>query len=225
VGALRLNGKDQYAVLPHERIAEPFTYSAAVPKGQTEELTVAGRQKKTVDIHDGNFLIEVYFRAVPGSRGGTLVSKSDGETGYRLKLAASGSPVLVLQSGGSAEELSGRSTVSDGSWHHLIVECDRQEERVSFYVDGRPDATLTSSVAPGGSLANGGDFYLGRGPEGDYFAGAVEFLRISRGTLADAKTTIEELYEWQFNGPQFRDFAGQAPVRERDAGAIEYTDD
>jgi hypothetical protein len=39
--------------------------------------------------------------------------------------------------------------------------------------------------------------------------------------LADAETTIGELYEWQTNGPVKYDFAGNAPVGRRDAGALE----
>ncbi|MBT7165538.1 MAG: hypothetical protein HN904_22365, partial [Victivallales bacterium] len=53
--------------------------------------------------------------------------------------------------------------------------------------------------------------------------GQLDFLRVSRGTLADAETTIEELYEWEFNGPFLRDFSGRAPTgKGRDAGAIEH---
>jgi hypothetical protein len=40
--------------------------------------------------------------------------------------------------------------------------------------------------------------------------------------LADAMTSLEELYAWQFNGPQFRDFAGRrVSGARRDAGALE----
>ena len=37
----------------------------------------------------------------------------------------------------------------------------------------------------------------------------------------DTKTTIDELYTWQFDGPFLRDFTGRKPVGRRDAGAIE----
>jgi hypothetical protein len=46
-------------------------------------------------------------------------------------------------------------------------------------------------------------------------------VRISLGTLADAKTDIGELYAWQFNGPFLRDFTGRKPQGKRDAGALE----
>ncbi len=45
---------------------------------------------------------------------------------------------------------------------------------------------------------------------------------MSLGTLADARTSIEELYAWEFNGPFLRDFAGRAPEGKRDAGALEF---
>jgi len=53
----------------------------------------------------------------------------------------------------------------------------------------------------------------------------LDFLRIAHGTLADADTTIEELYAWEFDGPFLRDFTGRklAGAR-RDAGAIERAD-
>ncbi|NLT77748.1 MAG: hypothetical protein GXX98_14590, partial [Planctomycetes bacterium] len=66
------------------------------------------------------------------------------------------------------------------------------------------------------------DLYVGGRPDGDHLSGAMEFLRIAHGTLADAHTTIEELYAWQFDGPARRDMRGADPEGQgRDAGAIE----
>ncbi|MCL4181624.1 MAG: hypothetical protein KJ072_28290 [Verrucomicrobia bacterium] len=62
------------------------------------------------------------------------------------------------------------------------------------------------------SLANDGDLHVGGTPDGRYLNGA----------LADADTTIEGLYAWQFDGPFLRDFAGRRPFdARRTAGAIE----
>ena len=56
---------------------------------------------------------------------------------------------------------------------------------------------------------------------GEGFAGAIDFLRVCRSTLAESKTSIEELYAWEFDGPFLRDFANKAPADgKRDAGAI-----
>jgi hypothetical protein len=72
------------------------------------------------------------------------------------------------------------------------------------------------------SRANEGDLPGGGTPAGRYLDGALDFLRIAQGTLADADTTIEELYAWEFDGPQFSDFTGHKPTGTRNAGAIEF---
>jgi hypothetical protein len=61
-------------------------------------------------------------------------------------------------------------------------------------------------------------------PKGQYLKGTVEFVRVSLGTLKDAKTDIKELCAWQFHGPFLRDFAGREPDGKRDAGALELID-
>jgi hypothetical protein len=43
---------------------------------------------------------------------------------------------------------------------------------------------------------------------------------LSRGTLADAYTTIAALHAWQFNGPQHADFAGNSRKTNNAAGAL-----
>ena len=52
---------------------------------------------------------------------------------------------------------------------------------------------------------------------GHYLNGSIDFMRIARGTLADAKTTIDELYAWEFSGPFLQDFTGR--MRPADGGA------
>ena len=66
---------------------------------------------------------------------------------------------------------------------------------------------------------------MGKAKDGRFFAGCMDFLRVSRGTLADANTSYDELYAWEFNGPFLRDFCGTQPAGKRDAGAIEFTGD
>jgi hypothetical protein len=73
----------------------------------------------------------------------------------------------------------------------------------------------------GVTFTNAADFVIGKNSDGNFFAGTLDFVRVSKGTLYDALTTIDELYKWQFNGPFLRDFAGNVPVGQRDAGALE----
>jgi len=183
------------------------------------EHAVPGPEKKTVDIPDTSFLIEVYFRTEPGHTGGTLISKT-AERGYELLVDADGR-ITFMARGEAAASAVTRERVNDGRWHHVIAECDREANALRVYLDGKITAGLRGERV-GGSLANSADFLVGKGVKGGYFAGAVDFLRVCRGTLADAHTTIEELYAWQFDGPQFRDFCGHLPAgKGRDAGALE----
>jgi hypothetical protein len=112
-----------------------------------------------------------------------------------------------------------RTAANDGRWHHVIAEADRQARTLTIYVDGRKDASGTGVDATV-SLANEGDVNVGGTPDGRPLDGAIDFLRIAQGTLADADTTIEELYAWEFDGPQGRDFTGRKPAGARDAGAV-----
>jgi hypothetical protein len=116
--------------------------------------------------------------------------------------------------------LHSKTRLDDDRWHHVIAEADRDARILTLYVDGQQDST-GAGLGPV-SLANEADLYVGGRPEGDYLRGAIDFLRIARGTLADAQTTIQELYAWQFDGPARRDMRGAAPKGQgRDAGALE----
>jgi hypothetical protein len=145
--------------------------------------------------------------------------------GYQLALDEDGRLRLDLASAGPS--LTGQTTamgpkVEPGKWHHVIVEVDRLAQRVRFYLDGELSGQSRLDLLAGLSLANEADFLVGKSPDGAFFKGAIDFLRVSRGTLADARTTIEELRAWQFDGPFLRDFTGAEPNgQRRDAGAIE----
>ena len=75
--------------------------------------------------------------------------------------------------------------------------------------------------SPAISLSNSANLLIGKGPGGDFFKGTIDFLRLSKGTLTDERTTIGELYKWELDGPFLRDFTGKKPIGKRDAGAIE----
>jgi hypothetical protein len=224
-GALRFNGRDQYAVCSDRVLSQTLNYKIKYrwDHGGREEARVAsGADFKSPQVHQSNFLLEVYFRAEPGATGGVLIEKRAG-AGYSLAVNAEGGVTFALGDGREAATLSSRVAINDGRWHHVIAEADRAGHTLALYVNGRLDHRgpgLTGS----GSLANAGDLYVGGTPQGRGLAGTIDFLRISLGTLADAKTDIAELYAWEFDGPFLRDFAGHAPVGRRDAGALEKTD-
>jgi hypothetical protein len=139
--------------------------------------------------------------------------------GYSLTLNAAGKLAFSVKGGAASALVESQGKVNDGRWHHAIVEADRQAKTLTVYLDGRKDASA-AGVDAAVSLANDGDVCVGGTPEGRHFDGAIDFLRIAQGTLADADTTIEELYAWEFDGPQLRDFTGRKPSGARDAGAL-----
>ena len=222
-GALRFNGRDQYAVCRDGTLNQSFEYTIRFRwdrQGQRETRKVQGSDFRSPEVYDTNFLLETYFRMESGHTGGVVVEKMS-DAGYSLTVDARGGLAFAVKGPGGGAQLVSKTGVSDGSWHHVIAEADRKASVLTIYVDGVPDAT-GPGVGADVSLANDADLYVAGTPRGRCLAGTFEFLRICLGTLADAKTTIEELYAWQFDGPFLRDFAGRTPTgKGRDAGALE----
>jgi hypothetical protein len=183
-----------------------------------EPCTAEGEALKNPQIYTSNLLIEAYFKTAPGHGGGVIAEKVKGG-GYSLSVGAEGRLAFSVSGSGGSARLESQSKVNDGRWHHAVVEADRQAKTLTVYLDGRKDAG-GAGIDGTLSLANDGDLTVGGTPEGRGLDGVLEFLRIAQGTLADADTTIEELYAWEFDGPQFRDFSGRKTSGARDAGAV-----
>ena len=148
-----------------------------------------------------------------------LIQKMDG-AGYSLRVNEAGGVTLAAQAVGAKASLASHGAVNDGQWHHVIAEADRKAGTFTIYINGKQDAS-GPGLGADASLANDADLYVGGTPQGHNLDGAIDFLRIARGTLADAKTTIDELYAWEFNGPFLYDFTGrERPADGGEAGAI-----
>ncbi len=221
-GALKLNGRDQYAFAPGDNMNGPLEYSVVgrwQRAGEEETHVAEGENFTSPQVHRSNFLIEVYFKTEPGAASAVLAEKMDG-SGYSLALDDEGRVVFAVEGSGTRATLSSGMRVNDGRWRHLIAEADRKNHSLVLYLDGKKHAA-GEGIGPDVSLANDGDLYVGGAPDGRNLAGTFAFMRISLGTIADACTTIEELYDWQFAGPHLRDFTGrQTPDGARDAGAV-----
>lgn len=210
-GALVFDGAERTATLSHAEMTKDMEYPA---RGNRAPRKYDGSRRETVDMGVNNFLIEVVFRTEPGRAGGVLARKMDG-AGYELSVGDDGAPQLLLQAGDAQARTSSTAAVNDGAWHHVIAEVDRAAGNVTFYVDGKAAGSGPLGIAKDASLANTADFVVGQG-----FAGALDFLRVCRSTLAESKTSIEELYAWEFDGPFLHDFRGVRPA-DRDAGAVQ----
>lgn len=217
-GALRFNGRDQYAVLSDEQIEKGVVLEVGSGASAVRK-SIEGDELVNPQIHRSNFLVEAVFKAGAGAMPAVLVQKLD-QQGWALRLTESGRALFMLRSGSLERGISSNSDLRDGEWHHVLAECDRAAEVLRVYVDGRL-AAEGAGFGAGVSLNNPADLYVGGTPDGMGLAGELEFVRLARGTLADAKTSIEELYAWEFDGPFLNDFAGRRrPPGGGYAGAI-----
>ena len=227
-GALNFSpAKKQYATLAHADMMKPFLFrdlkKSRHEGARPEACTVEGEALKNPQVYTSNFLIEVYFKTTAGHTDGVLMEKMK-DNGYSLRVSPAGRLAFAVKGPGASAAAESRTPINNGQWHHAIVEADREAKTLTVYLDGRKDASAPG-VDASVSLANDGDVHVGGTPEGRFLDGTLDFLRIAHGTLADADTTIEELYAWEFEGPFLRDFTGRklAGAR-RNAGAIETAD-
>lgn len=199
LGAVRFNGQDQYFALaadaPSVRRAFPGPHDA-----------------------DRRFIVEAYFRAAPRAGAGAIVSDL-ADRGYELATDGEGRLVFLVRTPQGEARATTPDAVNDGAWHHALAECDLAAGAIRLYVDGRAAAEAPARFSSG--ARNSADLFVARGAAG-FFAGEVDFVRLALSTLAESKTTIGELYAWQFDGPFLRDFTGaKRPEGRRTAGALE----
>lgn len=210
-GAVRLDGE---RVL---RLTNDALFTDIVHKqDKKDDVVYPGSERETVRFERGNFLIEAVLK-VEGD--GVLAGKRDANAGYAL-MVDGGRPALQILGGGAKAVQTASVRIDDGAWHHVLVEVDRDDGRITIHVDGQDVSGDRSGDLPAAaiSLDNDSDFVVGDG-----LVGTLDYLRLARGTLADALTDIDELMSFQFNGPALHDFAGRAPTGGvRDAGALEH---
>ena len=173
-----------------------------------------------LDITGTHFLVEAVFRT--DRRGTGILSKLD-RRGYRLSVGGDGRPVFLLDYGNRTSQRTGAVSVADGQWHHLLVDIDRLKPHgIDLYLDGKPANGDWSGVPVGSeSLVTTAPLRVG-GSGANRFSGQLDFLRVAQGNLADAETSIDELYAWEFNGPFLKDRNGVVAGARRDTGAVEY---
>ncbi len=185
-----------------------------------------GELRKNLILRTENLLLEANIRVEAGHTGGSIISKYDGGTGYRLYINDSGKPVFAVDGGGAHGEVVGTRAVNDGDWRHVLAEIDRETGKMSLYFDGVLSSSTSSDLPADASLDCTSDFLVGKSFDNTgYLKGEIDFMRVCRGTLADAQTSIEELYAWQTEGPFTRDIRGAEIVGARDAGAMELGGD
>jgi hypothetical protein len=207
---------------------ENWTEGALVFDGSStycslDHAEVSAVKSNNVNMTTNDFIIETYLKTDTGHSNSTIVSKYDGITGYKLEVDESGKiKASLCENGNYAISVHSLVEINDGKWHHVLTEVLRNSE-INIYVDGLLSTGSINGTMPNPdiSLSNTADFLVGKDNDDRYFSGAMDFLRISKANLYEAKTTLDELYTWQTDGPFLYDMTGNAPIGKRDAGAIE----
>ncbi len=206
-------------------IPEPIKGSLEKPRKATfaddAVLRYPGELRETLIVNDENLLIEAIFTPGKGLTNAGLAGKFDGKSGYRLILNGQGQAEFQLASDGETRSVTSGQPINTGEMIHLIAEADRETGRMSIYVNGELAGTSSEALPADASLDNGADFLVGKTHDDQYFEGVIDSVRVSKGTLEDARTDIDEVYTWFTNGPWRYDMLGNEPVGRRDAGAIE----
>lgn len=211
-GTLEFNGRNQYCDISDASLKEGYEWSTIKCNNLPCKGTIDAKDRKTLDMDANNFLIEIVCKTQTGFIDGGLVSKV-ADRGYCLRVDENGYLELSLKFGELKCFRTSTSKINDGKWHHIIAEVDRSSpEGINIYIDGKlSNGQWKGDMNKIESLSNTANFSVGKtlGSKEKFFKGLIDFLRISRGTLNDAETTIEELYTWELDGPFLKDFYGR----------------
>jgi hypothetical protein len=208
------------------KVPEPDIRKRGQPAFSEGKVAVyPGQRRNTLISKTGNLLLEAKFKTDADHTDGVLMAKHDGQSGYALKVNDQGRAEFVISAGGADARVASAEKINDGKWHHVLAEINRKAGRMTMYVDGKVSSRANATLMPDASIDCKADFTVGKSSAGDagYLKGAIDFMRICHATLADSKTSIEELYAWQYiNGPALFDMRGRpAQGQGRDAGALE----
>ena len=207
-GAMQFNGKNQYCVVTQAELERVGNYEYHKGK-KVFKSSFNPRERESLDMTTGNFLIEAVFKT---ESSGTLLSKTDDRSGYELDITKTGRLRIVLTAGDNFFTAESVVSVNDNRWYHIVVEIDRDKENgATIYINGKVAETRYTGKWPAKihSLTNQADFFVGKGPFGRCFKGCIDFLRVSRGTLKQSFCSIDDLYNWEFDGPFLYDFTGR----------------
>jgi tetratricopeptide (TPR) repeat protein len=96
---------------------------------------------------------------------------------------------LAIGNGSSIDQLNSNGYyISDNTWHHVAV--SRSGSLVSFYVDGNPAGTASSTITPGPITNTSIGAGLYNGTVQSYFVGEIDEVRIwtTARTLAEIQS-------------------------------------
>ena len=155
-------------------------------------------------------VIELFAKFEHGARGAVLEVVDEG-----LSISVTPAGNLAFTLGGATATTA--ASVANGQWCHILAEysgADATPAEIRIYMDGKRAASAPCAIA----RAMPADPFVSVGGNIEF---TLDFLRVALSSLAQSRTTIEELYAWQFDGPHLRDFTGKTFSPNRPAGALD----
>jgi hypothetical protein len=101
--------------------------------------------------------------------------------------------ILYNTSNGSYISACGNTTITDGSWHHVMGVWDAPSTTIYIYIDGKLQGSTTSSAGGTQVTASTAAFEVGRrGDATGYFNGQIDDVRIYNYALS--ATQVKNVY-------------------------------
>ena len=134
-----------------------------------------------LDIGTLDFAIEFWINgSADGNQGKKIISKRDGNTGYEIYYDPSSDSIRFFIGDGvnTVDSAATSYDLSDGKWHHFMVNFDR-DGNASVFRDGDYwQSTTTNISAISGSLANSVNLLIAKDSSGNFFNGKLDSLII-----------------------------------------------
>lgn len=138
----------------------------------------------SVDPLSSDYSITIRYKT--GSKFGNLIQKGQSSAaGGQVKIQLpKGQPSCYFKGSQGRAGVKGPTSLADGQWH--VLTCNRTANAVELYVDG---TRVGRKNGPSGNIDNRAPISIGGKPQCDqikvtcdYFAGMVDYVRITRGS-------------------------------------------
>jgi hypothetical protein len=110
-----------------------------------------------------------------------VVKSAAWPSNYSLYLHGSS---LLWKWGGGSQYYYSDATIQANTWQHVAVTYNANSKQVSFYINGALAGTGIETQSP---IAVSGPLYIGSSDSTEYFAGAIDDVRIYAGSLSQSE--------------------------------------
>jgi len=117
-------------------------HDSAIFLADNQNARVALGNRSIINSLGNLFTIAFWTKVEPGNGGMIVEHDVIGTFNYDWKLGCGSTDGKVFFSFGNTSVRS-ESSIDDGNWHHIAITRDKESGILTFYIDGRSDATIT----------------------------------------------------------------------------------